>query len=93
MWAPAGGGGAAAVVVDFVAKSHPAPKWTASGGFSGSAGTYDECVKLSLAKGPRYIVGSPIVLAIKDGVVECVVENADDIPALEACLGFGTEGR
>lgn len=53
----------------------------------------DECVKLSLAKGPRYIVGSPIVLAIKDGVVECVVENADDIPALEACLGFGTEGR
>lgn len=42
-----GGGGAAAVVVDFVAKSHPAPKWTASGGFSGSAGTYDECVKLS----------------------------------------------
>lgn len=53
----------------------------------------DECVKLSLAKGPNYIVGSPIVLAIKDGVVECVVENADDIPALEACLGFGTEGR
>jgi hypothetical protein len=53
----------------------------------------DECVKLSLAKGPNYIVGSPIILAIKDGVVECVVENADDIPALEACLGFGSEGR
>lgn len=53
----------------------------------------DECVKLSLAKGPNYVVGSPIVLAIKDGVVECVVENADDIPALEACLGFGSEGR
>lgn len=48
----------------------------------------DECVKMSLAKGPNYVIGTPVVLAIKDGLIECVVENAEDIPALEACLGF-----
>lgn len=48
----------------------------------------DECVKRSLVKGPTYIVGTPVVLAINDGVVECVVENVDDMAALEACLKF-----
>ena len=48
----------------------------------------DECVKVSLLKGPTYIVGSPVVLAINDGVVECVIENVDDMAALEACLKF-----
>lgn len=48
----------------------------------------DECVKVSLVKGPTYIVGTPVVLAINDGVVECVVENVDDMAALEACLKF-----
>lgn len=48
----------------------------------------DECVKLSLVKGPNYIVASPVVLAINDGVVECVIENVDDMAALEACLKF-----
>ncbi len=48
----------------------------------------DECVKLSLVKGPTYIVGSPVVLALNDGVVECVIENVDDMEALEACLKF-----
>lgn len=48
----------------------------------------DECVKLSLVKGPTYIVGTPVVLAINDGVVECVIENVDDMEALEACLKF-----
>jgi FAD/FMN-containing dehydrogenase len=42
-----GGGGVAAVVVDFVARSHPAPRWTAAGGFFGTAGTYAECVRLA----------------------------------------------
>jgi hypothetical protein len=30
-----------------IARSHPAPKWTAAGGFFGSAGTHAECLKLS----------------------------------------------
>jgi len=29
-----------------------------------------------------------VVLAINDGVVECVIENVDDMEALEACLKF-----
>jgi hypothetical protein len=48
----------------------------------------DECAKVSLVKGPNYVIGTPIVLAINDGVVECVVENVDDMAALEACLKF-----
>jgi len=48
----------------------------------------DECVKLSLVKGPNYIIGTPIVLSLNDGVVECVVDNVDDIASLEACLKF-----
>lgn len=48
----------------------------------------DECVKVSLVKGPTYIVGTPVVLAINDGVVECVIENVDDMAALEDCLKF-----
>ena len=48
----------------------------------------DECVKMSLVKGPNYVIGTPVVLAIQDGVVECVVDNAEDIAALEGCLKF-----
>jgi len=48
----------------------------------------DACAKTSLVKGPNYVIGTPVVLAIQDGVVECVVENAEDVPALEACLKF-----
>jgi len=28
------------------------------------------------------------VLSLNDGVVECVVDNVDDIASLEACLKF-----
>ncbi|MFM1803227.1 MAG: hypothetical protein RL136_106 [Planctomycetota bacterium] len=49
----------------------------------------DQCVKMSLVKGPNYVIGTPVLVAIVDGVVECVVENAEDIPALESCLKFG----
>ena len=48
----------------------------------------DECAKVSLVKGPNYVIATPVVLAINDGVVECVVENVDDMAALEACLKF-----
>ena len=48
----------------------------------------DECVKLSMAKGPNYVIGTPVIVAINDGVIECVVENAEDIAAVEACLKF-----
>ena len=48
----------------------------------------DECVKLLLVKGPNYIIGTPVVLSLNDGVVECVVDNVDDIASLEACLKF-----
>ena len=48
----------------------------------------EECAKLTLVKGPNYVIGTPVVLAINDGVVECVVENVDDMAALQACLKF-----
>lgn len=51
----------------------------------------DNCAKVSLLKGPNYVIGTPVVLAIEDGVVACVVENVDDMAALESCLRF--EGR
>ena len=51
----------------------------------------DNCAKVSLLKGPNYVIGTPVVLAIEDGVVSCVVENVDDMAALEACIRF--EGR
>ncbi len=50
----------------------------------------DACAKLSMIKGPSYVIGTPIVMAIKDGVVECVVEDVEDMTALEACLKFNT---
>ncbi len=49
----------------------------------------DECAKISLLQGPNYVIGTPVVLAIQDGVVECVVENVDDMALLESCLRFG----
>lgn len=48
----------------------------------------DECVKVSLIKGPNYVIQTPVVLAVQDGVVDCVVENAEDMAALESCLKF-----
>ena len=48
----------------------------------------DECVKLTMVKGPNYVIGTPVVVAINDGAIECVVENAEDIAALDACLKF-----
>jgi len=48
----------------------------------------DECVKVSLVKGPNYVIQTPVVLSMQDGVVECVVENAEDMAALEGCLKF-----
>lgn len=50
----------------------------------------DACTKVSMIKGPNYVIGTPVVLAIKDGVIECVVENVDDMAALEKCLDFTT---
>ena len=52
----------------------------------------EECVKRSLVKGPNFVIGTPVILAIQDGVVECVVEDADDIAAVEACLKFPKPG-
>jgi glutaredoxin len=48
----------------------------------------EECAKLTLVKGPNYVIGTPVVLAINDGVVECVIENVDDLEALQGCLKF-----
>jgi hypothetical protein len=48
----------------------------------------EECVKVSLVKGPNYVIQTPVLLAIQDGVVECLIENAEDMAALEACLKF-----
>jgi|EP01047_Picozoa_sp_COSAG01_P035683 FAD/FMN-containing dehydrogenase len=41
-----GGGGVAGVVTDFVARSHREPRYTSNAGFSGSASTKPECLKL-----------------------------------------------
>lgn len=48
----------------------------------------DECVKVSLVKGPNYVIGTPVVVAINEGVIECVVDNVEDLAALESCLKF-----
>jgi glutaredoxin len=48
----------------------------------------EECVKVSLVKGPNYVIQTPVLLAIQDGVVECLIENAEDMAALEGCLKF-----
>jgi len=48
----------------------------------------EECVKRSLVKGPNFVIGTPVIVAIQDGVVECVVEDANDLAAVEACLKF-----
>ena len=48
----------------------------------------DECVKVSLVKGPNYVIGTPVIVAINNGVIECVVVDAEDMAALEACLKF-----
>lgn len=46
----------------------------------------DKCAKGSMVKGPNYVIGTPVVVSIKDGVVDCVIENVDDVAALEACI-------
>ncbi|MCE2881683.1 MAG: hypothetical protein LW636_04910 [Planctomycetaceae bacterium] len=48
----------------------------------------DECTKARLVSGPNYVIGTPVVVAINDGAIECVIENVDDMAALEACLKF-----
>lgn len=50
----------------------------------------DACSKLSMIKGPNYVIGTPVVLAINNGIIECVVEDVEDMTALEACLKFNT---
>ncbi|MFM7135367.1 MAG: hypothetical protein ACKO0W_13745 [Planctomycetota bacterium] len=46
----------------------------------------DRCGKGTMLKGPNYVIGTPVVIGLKDGVVDCVIENVDDVAALEACL-------
>jgi len=41
-----GGGGLAGVVTEFTARSHRAPEWTSSAGFTGTATTREECTAL-----------------------------------------------
>jgi hypothetical protein len=50
----------------------------------------DACSKISMIKGPNYVIGTPVVLAINNGIIECVVEDVEDMTALEACLKFNT---
>jgi hypothetical protein len=45
-----------------------------------------ECHLHSLAKGPNYVIASPILLTVVDGVVVCAVENVDDADLVANCL-------
>jgi hypothetical protein len=47
-----------------------------------------DCKVTSFIKGPEYVVGSPILLAIENGVVKRVCVDADDLKSLEATLQF-----
>ncbi len=46
----------------------------------------DTCALAQLVKGPDYVIATPIVLSMQDGVVTCVVEDVDDAERLEACI-------
>lgn len=45
-----------------------------------------ECHLHELAKGPNYVIASPILLTVVDGIVVCAVENVDDADLVANCL-------
>lgn len=45
-----------------------------------------ECSLHELPKGPNYIISSPILLTVVDGVVACVVEDTSNHDAVANCL-------
>ncbi len=46
----------------------------------------DTCALAQLVKGPDYVIATPIVLSMQDGVVTCIVEDVEDAAKLEACI-------
>jgi hypothetical protein len=46
-----------------------------------------DCSFTELVSGPQYVVQTPVVAVIEDGVVTCVFTGADDEAKLRECLG------
>lgn len=46
----------------------------------------DSCALAQLIKGPNYVMQTPVVLSMQDGVVTCIVEDIEDMEKLEACI-------
>ncbi|MSR40678.1 MAG: hypothetical protein EXS10_02100 [Phycisphaerales bacterium] len=46
----------------------------------------DTCSLAQLVKGPDYVIQTPIVVSMQDGVVTCIVEDIEDAAKLEACI-------
>ena len=47
-----------------------------------------ECIETSFIKGPEYVVGTPILLSIENGIVKRVCIDSENLESLEATLQF-----
>jgi len=47
-----------------------------------------ECIETSFIKGPEYVVGTPILMSIENGIVKRVCIDTDNRESLEATLQF-----
>ena len=47
-----------------------------------------ECVDTSFIKGPEYVVGTPILMSIENGIVKRVCIDSENRESLEATLQF-----
>ena len=47
-----------------------------------------DCFETSFIKGPEYVVGTPILMSIENGIVKRVCSDADNLESLEATLQF-----
>ena len=47
-----------------------------------------DCIETAFIKGPEYVVGTPILLSLENGIVKRVCINSEDRASLEATLQF-----
>ncbi|MCE9619061.1 MAG: hypothetical protein K8R92_04035 [Planctomycetes bacterium] len=47
-----------------------------------------DCKVTSFIKGPEYVVGTPVLMAVENGIVKSVCEDAENKESLEATINF-----
>jgi hypothetical protein len=49
----------------------------------------ERCARATLVQGPTYVVETPVLIVLKEGIVQCVLvgRGVDDPAAVDACLG------